>query len=195
MLAAFKEWRATYSDKSLTALATSLYYSMAEERQQRGDAPDAEAEVHAPHEHISRDELDVLFGRRRSRWRPSMRSRRRVQRVGSNHGYALLFGSPLSEVGRPTLRLCPARRGGARDGDGRRFARGNGAGGRARGARDDDLADAIVDARAEGVPFEARRRRRPRALLRHHPRLLLYRPCHRGRHISAPGEVGTPWHP
>ena len=171
MLTAFKEWRGeAATDKSLAALATSLYYSMAEERQRRGEAPDAEAREHDGHVAVTDAELGELFEMAplamETVYEEALVD---MQRSAANHGYRLLFGSPMSDVGRPAFavfaRAPPCAAADGEIGGGAGLASEDGPAGRAgvavlavRGTS--DLADAIVDARAEGVPLGPTGRRR-----------------------------------
>ena len=214
----------------MATLAGALYYSMAAERTRRGNAPEADAQQHAAHTPPTRAELDALFEYAPlALWFVYEETLVDMQRHASNHGFALLFGSTQSDVGKPAFAVF-ARKGGAVEGRkehsqeategaqpagrhtpsaaGAAGAGGGGGGGRAGeeehrssphgthdgGAPDpadatldaddegggyagvavlvvrgtNDLTDAIMDARAEGIPFrtepppheQASRRRR-----------------------------------
>ena len=172
------------ADKSLASLAGALYYSMAEARQRRGDNPLAEAESHAGHESPSPHAYDALFELAPfALYAVYEETLVDMQRHGSHLGYSLLFGATESDVGRPAFAVyakrhsaTPAGAGAASGGGGGETKDGetraaDAAAADAAGANaaaspasagvvvvavrgTNQMTDAIVDARAEGVPFE-----------------------------------------
>ena len=164
----------------MATLAGALYYSMAAERTRRGNAPEADAQQHAAHTPPTRAELDALFEYAPlALWFVYEETLVDMQRHASNHGFALLFGSTQSDVGKPAFAVARkfggrsrgagalaggdgggaagglphAERGGGRRGGGASSSRGGGASSSPHGTHDVAArppADATLDADDEG---------------------------------------------
>ena len=166
-------------DKSLAALAGALYYSMAEQRQARGENPIGEAQLHTNHKTPSSTEYASLFEvaplALNAVYEETLVD---MQRCGANHGYSLLFGDTQTDVGRPAFAVFAKRRVAAvaaaehTNGGESTAAAAAAAGDPADEPLDadsttrpagivilavrgtNDLSDAIIDARCEGVRFD-----------------------------------------